>query len=404
VINKKDQIEESLVGIVLLTLPISMKLNSMAIIIAVAYFLYRSIKEKTIKNLKFYWLSIAFFLAQFLSFLLSSDIKRAGSKLVLYLAFLLFPIMFSNLQAKRKFNHYNLIRWLFFGTAIVLFYGIVRFSYDAFILGERYDYGRGVALYLKYVPHHVYLSMFIIISIFGVLNTIVENKKKRFLLIFIPFFYLALILLSSRMAILIAVLILPIMTYFVLRKRMNRKLTNKIIFGFFTILTVIGFTNDFARDKILHSYYELANIATKENPFAGISFRKNVWISALELIKESPWIGYGIGDMQTILDNLYLEKGLDKHLRLNAHNQYLQLMLHHGLLIASFLLISIVNFIRKLIQSKMYFLIFSWFILLMFSLTESILNRQWGVILFAFVLNYTVYVLSFRDEIKKSKG
>ena len=398
---KKYDLKEFFLGLVLLTLPISMKLNSVAIILAVVYFFVQSLREKSLGNLKYYTLSIAFFAAQLISFFISDDGKQAESKLVLYLSFLLFPIIFSNAQINAKFQNFKLIRWLFYGTVIVLLYATAMFLHDVIVLDERYDYGRASKLFLKYAPHHVYLSMFIIISIFGVLNAAITNKKYRYFLFFIPFFYLALILLSSRMAILIAVLVLPLVTYFILRKKMNKKLTNRIILGFFTLLIVLGFTNDFARDKILHTYYELANIATKENPFVGISFRQNIWTSAIELIKESPWIGYGVGDTQSILDAYYEQQGFEKLLRFNAHNQYLQWALHHGIIITVLLLLFVFNAIRKLIQNKAYFLVFCWFILFTFSLTESILNRQWGVVLFAFVLNFTLYTIPYFSKHKK---
>ena len=389
--DRKYRIQETLIGLVLFTLPLSMQFNSLAIIITVVYSFFVSIQERSLKNLKFYWISFAFFLAQLISFTLSENGGLAGARLTVFLSFLLFPIIFSNLQNKVRLDNFRLIRWLFYGTLLVLIYGIIRFSYDVIFLDARYDYGRAVALFLKYVPHHVYLSMFIIISIFGVLPKAIEEKKYRWFLAVIPLFYLALILLSSRMAILIAVLVLPIVAYFILKEKIGAKKTLRILVVSFLVLITIGFLNDFARDKILHTYYELANISTTEKPFAGVSFRQGIWSSALELIKESPWIGYGIGDIQSVLDTYYKANNLEKLVYLNAHNQYLQFFLHYGILIASLLLGFIISVIRKVILQKRYFLLFCWFIVLSFSITETILDRQWGVVLFAFVLNYTIY-------------
>lgn len=399
-INKLKR-DDFFLGIVLFTLPLSLRLNSLAIILASLYFIYYSIKLKTVKNLKVYIISILFFIAQLFSYFLSDDSKNAESKLVLYLSFLFFPIFFSNLQSRSFFvKDFQLIRWLFYGTITILFYGITRFLFDIIILDVRYDYGRGVALFLKYVPHHVYLSMYILISIYGIIGGVLEFKKNKMYLLAIPFLYLALILLSSRMAIIISVLVLPGLTYFKIRDYVKTKRVKQVFLVLFVLLLVIGFSNDFARDKILHTYYELANIATKEKPFLGVSYRKDVWITSLKLIRNSPWIGYGIGDIQQVLDIHYTSKGLEKLLRLNAHNQYLQLILHHGILISSMLFVALIGVIRKLVNRKLLFLIFCWFVLISFSLTESILNRQWGVVLFALILNYSIYSLQ-HNVVKK---
>lgn len=397
--DKRYRIQESLLGVVLVTLPLTMQLNSLAIILAVVYFFFVSIREKSLGNLKLYWMSFAFFLAQLGSFAFSENQKLAGTRLTLFLSFLLFPIIFSNLNVsgKKRLDNFRLSRWLFYGTLGILIYGLARFLYDIIALDVRYDYGRGVALFLKYVPHHVYLSMFIIISIFGVLKKAIDVQKHRWFLVVIPIFYVALILLSSRTAILISVLILPLVSYFILKEKLRRKKTIRILGFVFLILISAGFLNDFARDKILHTYYELANISTVEKPFAGVSFRKGIWSSSLALIQQSPWIGYGIGDIQTIMDTYYKEHNLERLVYLNAHNQYLQFFLHHGILIGSLLIGCIIGLLRKLIKQKQSFLLFCWFIVLSFSMTESILMRQWGVVLFAFVLNYSIYALNYAD-------
>ncbi len=129
-------------------------------------------------------------------------------------------------------------------------------------------------------------------------------------------------------------------------------------------------------------------ITTDEKPFFGVSFRQKVWGTAYTLITESPILGYGIGDIQEVLNISYTDKEV---VGLNAHNQYLQLLLHHGIIIFLGLMILLFKTIKKCLNHRQNLLVFSWTVLLFFCLTESILNRQWGVVLFAFVLNYTIY-------------
>ncbi|MDT7831116.1 O-antigen ligase family protein [Flavobacteriaceae bacterium S356] len=383
-------IDEFLIGMVLFSLPISIRINSVITIIAATYFLIKMVKNRAFKYLLVFYVSISFFLAQFISYVISNDHQKAEVKLVLYSTFLLFPIMFSYLSFKKiKLNEGRVFKYLFYGVVVILIYGIMRFLYDIIFLSERYDYGRAVALLLKYIPHHAYMSMLILISIYATIMDRLERNRNGREIFIVPILYLFLILLSSRMAILTGVVILPMFLFFKIRKKGYKK---KFIWtGLFAlvILIAIGFTNDFVRDKILYSYYEIMDIATKDKPFFGVSFRQKVWGTAYTLITESPLWGYGIGDIQEILNTNYSDKEV---VGLNAHNQYLQLALHHGVFIFLILIILLAKVIKKCLDNKRNLILFSWTVILFFCLTESILNRQWGVVLFAFVLNYSIYL------------
>jgi O-antigen ligase len=383
------KIEEALTGVILFSLPISYGLNSLAIAVTTIFFLYRTFKKRDFKNLIIYYTSFGFFLAQFFSYIFSDNKAVASVKLLLYLPFLLIPISFSYLSINKiTLNTNKIFKYLFYGTLVILVYGSFRFLYDVIFVGERYDYGRAVTLLLKYIPHHVYMSMFILISIYAILVGQIdfgENKKSLF---FTPFLYLFLILLGSRMAILLGVFVLPI---FLFKRLKGKKEFKRLsLFGgvFSLIILIIGLSNDFVLDKIIYSYYDLLSIPTKEKPFLGVSYRKQVWSSAVDLIYQSPFWGYGVGDVQEALNNSYKISDIKG---LNAHNQYFQFILNYGIFICLILFFLIFKVIKQCVINKQNVLFFSWLILLFFCLSESILNRQWGVVLFAFILNFSIY-------------
>lgn len=389
--------DEHMLGCALITLPISLKINSIALIIASAYFVYCFLKKNRYEGLIIYTTSFLFFLAQAGSFLLSENIEVASHRLSVFLSFILFPFFFTYLRSLKEILRIQIFDFLFYGTVAILIYGVVRFSYDVTFLNERFDHGRGIHLFLRYVPHHVYLSMFMLINIYSLIDNYFRHKNYKYLL-FVPPLYLGLILLSSRMAILVSVIILPTILFFRYMRTPELKEYKRYILPTIAFMTTLGFTNEFARDKVVHTYYEVMGIQTKEKTFHGVSDRKIIWKSAIKLIKQSPWVGYGIGDIQETMNKDFKQNGHEHVIDYNAHNQYLQFALHHGILIASLLLAIIINLIRKLIINKHSFLVFCWFILLSFSMTETILNRQWGVVLFAFILNYSIYVLSFSTK------
>lgn len=383
------KLEEVLLGAILFSLPITISINSFVVVVMTAFFLYKTIIKRNYKGLILYTASFAFFLAQFISFILSNNKEEAGTKLLLYASFLLFPICFSYLTSKKiKLNQNTVFKFLLYGTLSILIYGSIRFFYDIIFLNVRYDYGRAVALLLKYIPHHIYTSMFILISIFATITGRIENRNNRKSIYTLPLLYLFLILLSSRMAIFLGIVILPLFLFKKLKEKKNQKRT--IIYGgvLMFFLIIIGFSNNFVRDKIMYTYYDLLNITTKEKPFFGISFRQQVWSSVLDVIYQSPFFGYGVGDIQEILNTSYKKKEI---IGLNAHNQYLQFILHHGIILFFTLTLFIFKIIKQCVANKNSVLLFSWTTLLFFCLTESILNRQWGVILFAFIVNYSIY-------------
>lgn len=383
------KIEEVLLGAVLFSLPITFGINSFIVIVTTLFFLFQTIKKGNFKHLLLYYISFTFFLAQFFSYVLSNNKQEAGVKLLLYASFVLFPVSFSYLTSKKiQLNENSVFKLLLYGILTILLYGSIRFFYDITFLNQRYDYGRAVALLLKYIPHHIYMSMFILISIFATLAGRIESGYNTKSVYILPILYLFLILLGSRMAIILGIIVLPL---FLLRKMKGKKNQKKVIIlggVLMCILIIISFSNNYVRDKIIYSYYDLLNIATEEKPFFGVSFRQQVWGSALDLIYQSPLFGYGIGDIQEVLNNNYAKKEL---IGLNAHNQYLQFILQHGIIIFFTLLLFVIKLIKKCLQKKNSILLFSWVILLSFCLTESILNRQWGIVLFAFVLNYSIY-------------
>ncbi len=383
------KLEEFLIGIILLSLPIHSGINSIVIIVTTLFFLYKKISKGSFNSLVFYSTSFIFFLAQLISYLISTNKQEAGVKLLLFASFLLFPMCFSYLSNKKiKLDENKIFKFLFYGVIVILVYGSIRFLFDILLLNERYDYGRGVALLLRYIPHHIYMSMFILISIYTIFVGRIESGENRKSIYMLPVLYLFLILLSSRMAILLGVVVLPL---FLFKKLKSKKGNKKIVlFGslFALIILIVGFSNDFVRDKIIYSYYDLMNITTNEKPFFGISFRQQIWSNVFDLIYQYPFWGYGVGDTQEILNGSFKNKAL---IGLNAHNQYFQLILHHGIIIFSTLCSFTIVVIKQCIINKKSILLFSWLILFFFSFTESILNRQWGVVLFAFILNYSIY-------------
>ena len=114
--------------------------------------------------------------------------------------------------------------------------------------------------------------------------------------------------------------------------------------------------------------------------------RKKTWSTSLKLVKEKWITGYGTGLSKKVLQEQYKKDGYDYMYKknYNSHNQYLQVLLDHG--IFGFLILAFFTFgmlYASLKQKEFIYALFLAIMILNF-MTESVLETQSGVIFFAF--------------------
>jgi len=118
-----------------------------------------------------------------------------------------------------------------------------------------------------------------------------------------------------------------------------------------------------------------------------------VWESAIEIIKKHPVLGVGIGDVRNELVKEYVRRDEDKLIkeRLNAHNQFLEVLLEGGVI--SFLMFLFILGFMIFIAINEKNLLYGLFIIMMlvFFMFETTLYRLAGnsfFSLFSFLLLY----------------
>lgn len=135
------------------------------------------------------------------------------------------------------------------------------------------------------------------------------------------------------------------------------------------------------------------NISGDESDFNSATYRLAEWKCALEAISRSPVIGTGVGDNRETLFSIYREMGFFQGIeqRFNAHNQFLETTIATGFLGLLILLIWWAQYTLAAVKksSILSLSILSFFLLSL--LTESMLERAWGV-LFAAALVPVVLV------------
>jgi O-antigen ligase len=178
---------------------------------------------------------------------------------------------------------------------------------------------------------------------------------------------------------------LPVYLFFKFRQGKKWWVPLVIIIAGVSLLVVIFLNNE----RLKYYFPEVSDTSIVEKVM--LDNRIPIWKSSIDVIKKNLILGVGAGDASHQLQKEYLHNGYTDayYNNLNAHNQYLEVLVGTGL-IGFLIFVSILFYlIKKMFTNKN--LLFGMFIgnVLIFFLFESILNRLAGVTffsLFAFLL------------------
>jgi len=253
--------------------------------------------------------------------------------------------------------------------------------------------------------HPVYLAVYLLFSLLIVIYGC-QQKQIR-LKNYIKFFLiglnvLLLILLSSKMVLASFMLLFFIM---ILRSNQSRKKIAVYILGLliaFFVVMQFSETRERIKDSLFSSWKLLDQGTFKYNdPFTGITLRLITWKFVMQkfIEDENIVIGVGTGDAREFINQVYRDRNMDAggYINFNMHNQYLEFVLKFGLLgLIYFLTILFLSF-KKAMKDKNS-LYFSFLLLFcIFSLTESNLEVQRGIVFF--ILFNSIFYFQPRTKI-----
>jgi len=242
--------------------------------------------------------------------------------------------------------------------------------------------------------HFVYFSMYLAFCIFILTYFIyrdrekISTSRKRLGFSLIAFFFSFMILSTARtpLVAMIAILLLTVLILFFKKGKMiqGALIISILLAGVVFSLNQFSFLKE-RFTKIIESDWSAPPNDENAN---GLTLRIAKWKCTLEGIREHPWIGKGTGDTQDFLQACYIKDDFwGYHYYYNSHNQFLQVCLALGVVgLLVFLLSFSVPFINFIKRKNI--LAFS-FILLCLAcfLTESILERQNGIVFYSFFLS-----------------
>lgn len=392
--------ESWLYFILLLIIALPFSINVSNYLIGIVVFISLLNKKKILlsdlnskEQIALFFFTALYFINIF-SLLYTTDFSNAADLLVLQLPILIFPLIFY-FKIKPTKKQINLI----FGTyifAILLatlvclifaFAKLYRFEHSIAKLFE-YDYAYHNFSQLLAI-HPTYFSLYILFAIilsFYFLRNEALNWRKLSLFILIIVLSFGLFLSMSRIIIITyLLLVIFVVPHHVFKGRMVRYSQMALISFIFLFMAILYIKIPYFKERVKNDFLLDLGLDDQRRLDKGGSLGSSRilrWKCALKEIIEEPILGHGVGDGQPALRDCYEQDGLTiaYDLDYNSHNQYLDILLNNGL-------IGIIVFIGSLtyaFRSKDFIYVSFGIIILMSCMTENILDRQKGVVFYAF--------------------
>lgn len=344
-----------------------------------------------------------------LSGLLYSENVKTGNLLIFRrLSLVIFPIiLFSpGLEIKQRIK--TLLKAFTLGTVAFLLICFCNALFRSIIITDgnwsfnpvnpdqiwiNYFFGTGFTLdqHPSYIAMYTLLSMFIAFELFA--NKTISSGLRVLWLVAGIFLFISIYFLSSRAAYIAVIITLP--GYLITKLGKNR--LNIISIGsILFILVCISFL--YAFNRRVNIYFDKSSML-KVDPHTLNDERFGIWKSAINVIEKNPIFGVGIGDSCDELKKEFKLLGYTKgyYENLNAHNQYLEILLSSGIMgFLIFLTIIGLMIFSSIRDRNILYGVFITMMLVFFTF-ESILNRLAGISffpLFSFLLMHLKYPIS----------
>lgn len=388
--NVHRKIQFSVLLLVFVLYPLSIKLSNAATLLLAAHWLFWLFNRP--KDFRFkavaMWLLIALYLTTAVSVLYSKNVEVAIYALDKKISLVIFAVTLGSSPPWSRRHLDLLLMCGVFTIFAVLLYCLIYAIFQMPATGVEAFFWKNLTVPLGGF-HPTYLSLYINflitwIAVYTFRNWTALTQGMRLILFFLmAFFYTCLVLLSSKIHIVFGFLLPLAWAAF----HLDRKRLVIVIPSFLFILILAGaiVKNTKTWDRFQHIQtfsYELdAPVAT----FNEFTIRLAIIECAWNVLEDNFLLGVGAGDVDEELDKVYRKEDykfgyLDQQ---NPHNQYLSQWLATGLPGLLLLLLVLVLLFRKSVKDRQFDLLI---MVILFSTTftfESVLERQKGIVLFS---------------------
>jgi len=395
-LTKKQPLMELVLFFFAFTLPLSIQANNVSIILLILTWLFssRQVKIKGSGWIRSFVVFLpVYFALQAISLLYSEHGSAIFSRLETSAAFILLPVSLGIVQSINLPVLYNRFA-IGFVMGNVVTCTIFLFKYVS-IFGLHHEQITDSAMEKFSHLHASYLSLFLVSAIFMLRHFFKGSNPQKVLVVLVMLLFSATIILSgSKLGAIFLVVALFYVFYQLYRKANKVKLIIMVTLFVGTLL-IVGYQNQL----VISRFKSILSFNFERHPTKGyntLSGRFFFWDCSWGIIKDSPFIGVGVGDSQQRLDRCYLAKEPDTVTpeflgRFNAHNQFLQTTIELGLVGCSLVLFVFFGMIKRSIRFHSKDILVLIFFVLIFCCFESILVRNKGIIFFSTLVCFVYY-------------
>lgn len=366
------------------------------ILLGVSAILYY-IKNRT--EQKFPFKKVGLLSLLFLLFIVSiaytGDLKSAFTKLSTMSSLLVFPVIFGLLDASdyRLKTTIEKRFFLLFIFSNVLFI-IVSFCY---FWNQEFNFSETIVHYSNLVSlrfgafsmHPIYFSLYVGVAMLMLVHTIKQEKnilnKIGYIMVF-AFFGVIMAILMRKGPIIYLMLSLLLLMFFYFKIK-------KAVVALGVLILIIALSIQYLpKYKNINRFEELVNLNNTGK--SSTNARINIYHCAVEKIAEKPFLGYGIGGVQSHLDECYTAKKItfeDNKKSYNSHNQYFGIILTIGIFGFLLYLASLYQIIKVYISKRSFLGISILAFFLLNFLSENLIERENGALLYALLLCFFFY-------------
>lgn len=351
---------------------------------------YQTVVASIKKSISSQWM-IIYYLLFVIGMIYTQNRSYGLFDLQVKLSFLVMPFLFSGFALTRPFLQ-TLARAFIAGCVFGLGCFLVLSYFD---FQQTHDVQSFFYMGLSHRMHPTYLSFYFNFAMILLLEDAFHKRPRNAVFHGLIFLFLltGILLLFSRTSIAVTYFTLAIFPIICFGRRMKEKniISFYMLSGLISVCLLI-FSLDFnhrfeqvektLENKIHSTSNPLLPEPEQEN---STNTRLKLWSYSFELFTRHPFFGVGTGDVKDELDNIYKEKKYEYAAsgHYNPHNQYLHTAVTiGGLGLLVLLILLLLPFYSGWKVRNPLFLMFS-LIIILNCLTESVLERQSGILFFA---------------------
>ncbi|WP_187270160.1 O-antigen ligase family protein [Pontibacter qinzhouensis] len=320
----------------------------------------------------------------------TDNFEYAFFKIEKSLALFIFPLVIFSSRPLQQNEYRKIFKAFILSISIgsiiaVLFALYKRYIVSGLTLIELNNFFIDIPLlYMSHIYFGYYVVTAVILTIYIYMTEPNLKTGTRTAIAILLLYLCVFIMLCAGLASFISILAVGLFLTIAYYSQINKR----FLIAFALMATTIGCLVVLkGSNNTLERYKQRFNVSFKtieNNPYNYSSTRIGPLLAGLTIIKDNWFLGVGTGDTQDEMAVVYVEKGLDRLLGFNSHNQYLDFLMTFGIIGLFVLCLFYFYPLIKSLKLRQYHYTCFLFMIIICSITENILENNKCIFLLAF--------------------